>query len=122
MKTIEENAKDYNAQFEFNGVVFENANDVRIEAFKAGFELAQRWIQVEENLPENYMQVNYNKSGHWTDDVIVMTDKSVYLILYRCEINHGRLSQYNNFTWNKFDGEYDDRNGKVVKWRPIELK
>ena len=58
MKTIEEAGKefalcaimDYEAEKELNGEV--DVEEFSIECFEAGVEFAQRWIPVEEELPE----------------------------------------------------------------------
>lgn len=95
MKTIEEAAKEYELY---------SINDLR-GAFKAGAEFAQRWIPVEEELPEigEKVQVKLLIIGNKTTDV-----------------DHDRLILKDGKTW-MFDVE-QMAGIAVTHWRPIELK
>lgn len=63
MKSIEEAAKEY-AESKSSAKVFQDAH---IEDFKAGIEFAERWIPVEEELPEikekMYQVIGKDKNG-----------------------------------------------------------
>ena len=87
MKTIEDAARDYAESFEDNDYTIETEF-----AFKAGVEFAQRWISVEEELPEVSKQVIVKLPNDW----------------HTC-------------TWLMKDGTFAF-NVKPTHWRPIELK
>ena len=86
MKTIEQAAEDY--------AKIDKANaEWVMEDFKAGIEFAQRWISVEEELPENGITV-------------LIKDKNGY--------NGLKCRRY---------GEWDYIKPKTIThWRPITLK
>lgn len=92
MKIIEEAAKEYANKNHFR---FINAveQEVDIKAFKAGAEFAQRWISVEEELPNKF------------DWVLCRSE------LHDCYIAH-YLGEY---------GFSVDSNSKITHWRPINL-
>ena len=58
MKSIEEAAKEY-AKLEYEDLYDEDSLDVdiTIKDFTKGVEFSQRWIQVEEELPDNFTSV-----------------------------------------------------------------
>lgn len=87
MKTIEEAAVDYAESLEGNDYTIETE-----AAFKAGAEFAQRWISVDEVLPEVSKQVIVKLPNDW----------------HTC-------------TWLMKDGTFAF-NVKPTHWRPIELK
>lgn len=87
MKTIEQASNDY--------ALSRDDNDYTIEtemAFEAGVEFAQRWIPVEEDLPEKQKQVIVKLENGW----------------HTCTW----LTEYGTFAFNV----------KPTHWRPIELK
>ena len=61
MKTIEEAAKDFNDSH-VNG---HHPQKWVSDIFKAGVEFAQRWIPVEEELPEKLVQVIVKLENGW---------------------------------------------------------
>lgn len=105
MKTIDEAAKDYVKDFGGNPELsLSEIIEYAIEDFKAGAEFAQRWIPVDDELPEKdgmyLVKSNY--------DGIVCRPFNSY---YNC--------------WDQEDGDdfYSESvGGKVTHWRPIELK
>ena len=88
MKTVEEAAKRYANTKSSSDVFIES----HIKDFKAGVEFAQRWIPVEEELPEKLVQVIVKFENGWC-----------------------------TCTWITEDGDFAF-NVKPTYWRPIELK
>ena len=103
MKTIEEAAIEY-AKIEYEDLYYNDSDedsidvDITIKDFKAGVEFAQRWIPVEEELPEKYTPV-LAYDTYPTKCYVVKYD-SVF-----------------GFMTNHFN-----QCVKVTHWRPIELK
>ena len=89
MKTIEEAAKEYakDKYLYIPDMVFQCENH-----FEAGVEFAQRWIPVEEELPEKLVQVIVKLANGW-----------------------------HTTTWITENGDFAF-NVKPTHWRPIELK
>jgi hypothetical protein len=103
MKTIKEAAAAYAAQEE---------RVTRSEhiAFVAGVEFAQRWISVEEELPEHTMEVcGDDEYAHLRLPVLVKTDKAIYMTARRTR-------HFGTWSWPV------SANGEVTHWRHIELK
>lgn len=94
MKTIEEAAKEYAGNLS-SSEIFRSQHD---KDFKAGVEFAQRWISVEEEIPDRYYipVIVKDSGGNW--------DKAVY----------------SGLGW-KFANDNTDV-GKITHWRPIEFK
>ena len=69
MKTIEEAAIDYALSREDNDYTIETEM-----AFEAGVEFAQRWIHVEEYLPEKSKQVIVKLENGWHTCTWIMED------------------------------------------------
>ena len=88
MKTVEEAAKRYANTKSSSDVFIES----HIKDFKAGVEFAQRWIPVEEELPEKLVQVIVKLENGW-----------------------------HTTTWITENGDFAF-NVKPTYWRPIELK
>lgn len=96
MKTINEAAKKY-AEPRSSAEIFRRSH---IADFMAGVEFAQRWIPVEEELPNKEIQVLYKNSIG--------------------EIGTAFYSQvYQNTYWIGNNGKLKN---KITHWRPIELK
>ena len=102
MKTIEEAAREA-------GLVNRMAKTNIEEAFKKGVAFAQRWIPVEECMPENHLKIKTNPLGtmQTTDQVLVRTSMDGIKLKKRVCLN----------------GKWSWAAGIVaVEWRPIELK
>lgn len=97
MLKINEAAKDY-SKSKSSAEVFRCAHETD---FKAGVEFAQRWISVEEELPEN------------GDFVLVKTDNGCVTTAYLHGIKSGFVT-YGEDAYIVF--------GVITHWRPIELK
>ena len=97
MKTINEAASDYAEETKdtTNGMFYADSQD----AFKAGVEFAQRWISVEEELPE-------------TNE---FEESRICLIKNRYAIDIGRYYS------NKKRWFLSSSNFKVTHWRYVEL-
>ena len=91
MKTIEQAAKEFRAEFMADGSHLERCSDV---SFKAGVEFAQRWIPVEEELPEE-------------NEVVLVKGVIYSLALYK---------------GGKFNPDFMLKHEDVTHWRPIKLK
>lgn len=122
MKTIEEEAKEYGRQVGDGTGVIEYAN-IAYDAVLEGIRIAQRWIPVEEDMPEkistDYPQTNGNTltffenyivKGYWNNEAKM---KDVLMATYRtCSI-----------CW--FFRVHKDPNMldfTITHWRPIERK
>jgi hypothetical protein len=121
MKTIEETATDYGLEYvnskysDIHSMSAKFALAAVMQDFKAGVDYAQRWISVDEELPENTV---------YKDDFVLIK------ILFDDE--HGKEEQVHinkrfdlgeriGFVWNS--GYFEDEwKAKIIAWRPIELK
>lgn len=92
MKTIEQAAEEYSEKVSKG----KNYRDL-ITGFKAGVEFAQRWIPVEEGLPD------------FLTDVLI-------------KISNGKISIGCLFIDEKFNVEFINEKIKVTHWHPIEYK
>lgn len=109
MKTIEEAAKE---TYSYNVDEFTWISDEKREAFITGVEFAQRWIPVEEELPENSMNIESKGNYKYTPQVIYKTKNNKVGITRREEfLDHG-------FRWR---GSGSLQYG-IISWRPIDLK
>jgi hypothetical protein len=102
MKTVEQAAQESR---QFDDGLFPNWSDANIwdGAFEAGVEFAQRWISVEDELPE---QVDVYED--LSEEVLAKTDNGAIW-----------LSKYDHFVKDWTDVEIYM---KVTHWRPIEYK
>ena len=91
MKTIKEAATDH-VKTHFSGT-FTTQADPR-ESFNAGVEFAQRWIPVEEELPDNLTDVLIKQSN-------------------------GKIS-IGCLMFSSFNVEMENKKIQVTYWRPIE--
>lgn len=110
MKTIEEAASIY-AEPIASDLSHKSMDDLNIcdledyiaESFKEGVEFAQRWIPVEEELPDE-------KNGYINKEVIAFTsDNCAYVLIY---------DDYIGWLPNGTDADIDN----ITHWRPIEIK
>ena len=111
METIEEKSFEYKENVDLSNIC--DTKDVRFEiqdAFTAGAEFAQRWVSVEDELPE---------VGE--------------MVLTKMEKRHGDTwvqNYYSTATRLENQGEWQTVNwvdhsisfGHITHWRPIELK
>ena len=100
MKTVEEAAKRYANTKSSSDVFIES----HIKDFKAGVEFAQRWIPVEEDLPE-LGEKGYSKNVLICDDPQDEDDARICF--------YARQSEYESH-WNA--------NEHPAYWRPINLE
>lgn len=107
MKSIEEVAKEYEATFGFNSIGEINAS--HSEAFKAGAEFVQLWINVEDELPDEYKPILFKTRRG-----------CLYLGIYSTEKEYGN--------WFKDIEEADidfcidlDGEDEIISWRSINL-
>jgi hypothetical protein len=113
MKTIEEAAIEYTQTAVAEQILHDYGIDVFVRAFLSGVEFAQRWISVDEELPENAIETTTEGNYKYTTSpVLVKTRNGQYTIAKRKEfLNHG-------WRWSG-SGTFND---SVTYWRPIELK
>lgn len=107
MKTIEEKAKEYaEKKFESIAPLYDlDSNDIKKlfeSVFKAGVEFGQRWIPVEEELPEvgELVQIKFNLLNehlHFDHDKVI-------------DVNGNKMFEIEQIMVN------------VTHWRPIEYK
>jgi hypothetical protein len=106
MKTIEQAAKDYSAEC----YLYNDAMRMQAEThFEAGVEFAQRWIPVEEELPEEGALVQAKYEKRLTD-----TQVKIGYTYATC-----RTNEFTSELW-LVDTGYNA--GRITHWRPIELK
>ena len=101
MKTIEEAAKEYAEK----NKKARKSDFITKKDFKAGVEFAQRWIHVEEELPEKF------DKNRIINEVLIKSAEE-YINLGWYEENHK--------CFYSFSSEYKLDN--VTHWRPIEYK
>lgn len=107
MKTIEEAAKE-NAT---NGKYYSPAY---YDAFKLGVEFAQRWIPVEEELPEQTIEIN---DRNFTYHKFIVINKA------GIEITAHRVPQISfSNRYYVFKSMETDQEIESTHWRPIEYK
>ena len=109
MKTIEEESIDY-AESKANPMFRSLEVSIAAKAFKAGVEFAQRWISVEDELP-NFDKYKY-PNGDFEIFLVKMSTGSISPKIKYCVANliaEGRWSC--EYDWSV-----------VTHWRPIELK
>ena len=73
MKTIEEAALEYAIQRQVDAEELKYIGRYQ-QSFKAGVEFAQRWISVEEELPEKFKQVIAKLENGWHTCKWIMED------------------------------------------------
>jgi len=103
MKTIDEAAKEYASNLS-SSEVFRSQHD---KDFKSGVEFAQRWIPVEEELPQHRIAV-----------FVKMIDRNIPILA---------TLNTNDMCWYFYDYSDNEWYGfasvkKITHWRPIELK
>jgi hypothetical protein len=102
MKNIEEAA----ISLEYNvGVIMSNPIEIAKISFVCGFQFAQQWIPVEEELP---------KTDDHSDPIEMKLENGVIVSGYR--FSDGDWLQHDEFGHGKVIKT------KVTHWRPIELK
>ena len=99
MQSIEEATREHEQQFGFNSEG--EINSSPSESFKAGVEFAQRWINIEDKLPNYYQRV--------------LADNSKYMAVV-ARVSDGDEDSYT------ICGTDFYMNPNPIKWRPIELK
>ena len=102
MKKIEEAAHEY---FRKAQLGFENPGSE--SGFIAGVEFAQRWISVEDELPE--------VKNHGFSDLVLTKNSYGNIMLERYDLES---KQFNGIRY----GCIKNNDGQVTHWRPIELK
>jgi hypothetical protein len=107
MKTVKEAAKEY-------AKITDRASEGWVmSGFFACVEFAQRWISVDEELPEQTMEtVKEGNYTHTAFSVLVKTSNGRYATAKR------RMFLDHGWTW-KGSGTFND---SVTHWRYIELK
>ena len=102
MKTIEDAALEYAIQRHVDAEELKYIGRYQ-QSFKAGAEFAQRWVSVEEELPDS-------KNGYINKEVIAFTsDKFSYILIY---------DDYLGWLPNGTDADIDN----ITHWRPLNLK
>ena len=107
MKTIEEKAQEYADEMcaistDVLGVDSGDVNAYIIESFKSGVEFVQRWIPVEEELPNE-------KNGYFDKQVLVKHFND----FERTELDY-KVTKYNERGWEEYS--------RITHWRPIDFK
>lgn len=112
MQTKEEAAREYENK-ELHIEDGQYTSMAIIEAFTAGVEFAQRWISVDDELPEDTQEI-LMKNEDWENE---------------CYPEGVRSGWYNPTHCNYFTSLWDDNKEEFVTsestpthWRPIELK
>lgn len=103
MKTIEEVAIEYSDNLPYT----HSKTLTGIISFKGGVEFAQRWIPVEEELPE--------EKNHRFSDLVLTKDSFGNIKLERYDFEFMRFNQI------RYDSLVKD-DGQVSHWRPINIE
>lgn len=116
MKTIEEAAKEYSeiVVLKETDASLTELKEYAQTDFKAGVEFAQRWIPVEEELPNPLPR---NKSGIIDNDDLLLLK---YIPYYSLEF--GVLRELNGELYWEIPDVGNAPLADVTHWRPIELK
>lgn len=104
MKTIDESAKEFekeNGKKIWYSVEIDNGPLLAVESFKAGAKEAQRWISVDEELPEKLYKVLVK--GYISISIEPVVDLAIF--------RNGEFRSY-----------YYGSKLTVIEWRPIERK
>ncbi|MCL2651970.1 MAG: DUF551 domain-containing protein [Candidatus Azobacteroides sp.] len=102
MKTIEEASSEYSGDNNNYTTLF---TQQKKEAFKAGIEFAQRWIDVKDELPEDNMPILLKDRNGFIKEIGFLIGNAFFV-----------------FNKNSQNGYHEIYNTKVTHWRPIELK
>jgi len=110
MKTIEEAAREYADSIWGENYITECKN-YHSDGFKSGVEFAQRWVPIEEELPEqgNNVLVKLLKPDY-NSSIKDATVESITIAYVNC---------YNQFIISMMNNWESDF---ITHWRPIELK
>ena len=100
MKKIEQAAKEYFEEYGYNE---RSGEDL---AFKAGVEFAQRWIQVDDGLPEN-------------GELVLVAINNLFIDVVCARLISGKWICRLYIPTGQPDFIIED---KVTHWRPIEYK
>lgn len=133
MKTIEAAAEEYALEFvrkrEIDDMYISQSDLLSTkEDFKAGIEFAQRWIPIEEELPELGVEVLF-KNEKWINEdynpdgvrIGFRDDGAGYVTAYYCSYHdeyHTRNSEEDN-------GQFEQAKAEdqiPTHWRPINIK
>lgn len=111
METIKDAASNYAEETKdtTNGMFYADSQD----AFRAGVEFAQKWITVDEEMPENVKELIGNNIK--SENVLVertWNDNGEIAIEVNCRF---RPSERIGFLWN-----VDYKGSTITRWRPIE--
>lgn len=117
MKTVEKEAKDRSYSFVHDNIEYSHPNFVaneKSQSFKDGVEFAQRWIPVEEELPEQSQKWHYetNQNYKYYDNVLCKSKNNKVFVARR----YSFLNK--NIKWNVSSTS----ESSITHWRPIELK
>ena len=113
MKTIEEEAAFLSNKNVLSNINWNDTSELeRLKAkyydgFKAGVEFAQRWISVEDELPEI--------KNHGFSDLVLTKNSYDNIMLERYD---SESKQFNGIRYDCIK----NNDGQVTHWRPIELK
>lgn len=107
MKTIEEAAKKYSLNEWHSDITPSSIFEQSEKDFKSGVEFAQRWIPVDEELPE--------KKDHNFSDLVLTKNSFNNILIERYDF------EYNHFNAVRYDA-VKKGDGQVSHWRPIYLK
>ena len=113
MQTIEEEAAEL---YPYNEDEFSWSTTEKRDAFENGAEFAQRWIPVEDELPEDSDDLVQTEKYIYTENaVLVRTVNGKYSVSKR-----SKFKGNNNSKWEWMgSSSFSD---SVTHWRPIKLK
>ena len=133
MKTIEEAANEY---LKKNYIEEFTMREYTVDAFKSGVSFAQRWIPVEEELPEKLKMVfvKCNNNGKiYTTTAQFVPEKTVLASDFLDDDSSEDCSEYDEEIddyyvisgWWEYQTEVDINwkiSSEITHWRPIEIK
>jgi len=124
MYDIDNAAEEYINKQEYESI---DKDDKLFAAFKAGAEFTQRWINIEEELPEHYndlledtslrIKINGHTGFMKTKQVLVKFRNGNFDIGRRC-----KCCTDDYYFWDCLESFEENNQLNIISWRPIELK
>lgn len=117
MKKKDESSREYSDEITLKNTDNLGARHISMRSFLAGIEFAERWISVDEEMPEENEYLLEPREDEFhpeeTMKVLVMTDQGDITDNRRLKMAVGKKE------WVWFMGY--DGDAQIIKWRPINV-